>query len=103
MNPKSFQQRLEEKAAKKRSNWKNDAKERQSNNWRDYSFKIAINILREMRSQNITKEKLAQLIDVSPDFMNNVVKGKENLSLETITKIEETLNINLINIPEKNN
>lgn len=102
MDPKSFQQRLEEKAAEKRSNWKDDAKERQSNNWKDYSFKIAVNILREMRLQNITKEKLAQLIDVSPHFMNNVVKGKENLTLETITKIEETLNINLINIPESN-
>lgn len=37
-------------------------------------------------------------MDVSPQYVNKIVKGKENLSLETIAKIEEALGISLISV-----
>lgn len=37
-------------------------------------------------------------MDVTPQYVNKIVKGKENLSLETIWKIEEALGINLISV-----
>ena len=37
-------------------------------------------------------------MDVSPQYVSKIVKGKENLSLETIWKIEEALGITLISV-----
>ena len=36
---------------------------------------------------------------VSAQYINKIVKGSENLSLETISKIERALNIRLIEVP----
>ena len=46
------------------------------------------------------KETLAQMIGVSPEYMNKILKGQENLSLETIAKLSEALNIELITFPK---
>jgi len=36
---------------------------------------------------------------VTPQYINKIVKGKENLTLETIAKIEKALGITLIEVP----
>lgn len=86
------------------SSWKEEATERKNNNdWKKRSFQIAVRILREIRVQKthngMTQRKLAEAMDVSPQYINKVVKGKENLTLETISKIESVLGIQLIEIP----
>ena len=91
-------------ASKDYSNWLEEAKERQENRrWSDKSNKIAIRILREIRLQKKTKgmtqKKLAEALKVSPQYINKVVKGNENLTLETISKIEQVLGITLLEIP----
>ena len=90
-------------ASKKVSNWLNDAEIRQANKkWKDRSFKIAVRILREIRAQKningMTQRKLAEEMGVSPQYINKVVKGKENLTLETIAKIEDVLGITIIEV-----
>ena len=35
------------------------------------------------------------MISVSPQYVNKIVKGKENLTLDTISKLEQALEINL--------
>lgn len=67
--------------------------------WMDKSALIAIKILSTIRSQSITQKKLADSIGVSPQYINKVVKGQENLSLETICKIEKSLGITLVSVP----
>jgi ribosome-binding protein aMBF1 (putative translation factor) len=86
------------------SPWLEDAKKRQQNiawSWR--SFKIAVRILREIRAQKpingITKKRLAETMGVTPKYISKVVKGKENLTLETISKIEGVLGIRLVEVP----
>ncbi|OFX81522.1 MAG: hypothetical protein A2W86_08230 [Bacteroidetes bacterium GWD2_45_23] len=37
-------------------------------------------------------------MDVSPQYVSKIIKGRENLSLETIWKIEEALGITLISV-----
>lgn len=91
-------------ASGKVSNWKEEAAERKNNNdWKKRSFQIAVRILREIRAQKtqngMTQRKLAEAMGVSPQYINKVVKGKENLTLETISKIESVLGIRLIEIP----
>jgi transcriptional regulator with XRE-family HTH domain len=90
-------------ASTEKSSWLDDAKVRQSKkDWTNRSFKIAVRILREIRAQKATKgmtqKKLAQIMGVSPQYINKVVKGKENLTLETISKIEEVLGVQLIEV-----
>ncbi len=47
----------------------------------------------------MSQKDLADRIDVSPQYINKIVKGKENLSLVTICKIERVLGVTLIEIP----
>ncbi len=86
------------------STWKREAIERKVNNdWTKRSFKIAVRVLREIRVQKaengMTQKKLAEEMGVSPQYINKVLKGKENLTLETISKIETVLGITLIEVP----
>jgi transcriptional regulator with XRE-family HTH domain len=96
--------KLNKLASDKVSTWKEEAIERQNNSeWTERSFKIAVKILREIRTQKsqngMTQKKLAEEMGVTPQYINKVVKGKENLTLETISKIESVLGITLIEIP----
>lgn len=91
-------------ASGKVSTWQEEATERKNNNsWTRRSFKIAVRISREIRAQKtlngMTQKKLAKEMGVSPQYINKVIKGKENMTLETISKIESVLGITLIEIP----
>lgn len=82
------------------SNWMEQADRYENNKeWMDKSALIAIKILSTLRSQSITQKTLADDIGVSPQYINKVVKGQENLSLETICKIEKSLGITLVSVP----
>ena len=82
------------------SKWVEKAEWEISNeDWLDKSAKIALKILRTIREKDITQIKLSELLNVSPQHISKIVQGKENLTLETISKIEKVLNITLINIP----
>lgn len=79
------------------SNWLEEAKNRQKNKeWLKHSQKIAIKVLRTLREKSIKQKKLAVMISVTPQQVNKIVKGKENLTLETISKLENALEIKLI-------
>jgi transcriptional regulator with XRE-family HTH domain len=79
--------------------WMEKANWREENSaWLDKSAKIAIRILRELRAKKLSQKDLADNISVSPQYINKIVKGQENLSLETICKIERALNISLIEV-----
>lgn len=96
--------KLNKLASDKVSTWEEEAIERQNNSeWTERSFKIAVKILREIRAQKsqngMTQRRLAEEMGVSPQYINKVVKGKENLTLETISKIESVLGITLMEIP----
>ena len=91
------------KIVSEKSNWIEEAKQRQDNKaWLKHSQKIAIKILKTLRENKNNKTgissqvELAKALDVKPQYVNKLVKGKENLTLETISKIESALNIKLI-------
>ena len=80
-----------------KSNWIDKAKERQENKaWLKHSQKIAVKVLRTLREMNMKQKELAENIGVSPQQISKIIKGKENLTLETISKLENALNVNLI-------
>lgn len=93
-------EKLKKYISQKSSDWMEQADFYESNkNWLDKSALIAIKILSILRSQSITQKALAESIGGTPQYINKVVKGYENLSLETICKIERSLGITLIAVP----
>jgi len=97
-------ERINQIASTEKSGWIEDAKNRQvSKNSSTRSFQIAVRILREIRRQKpingMTQKKLAEDMGVSPQYINKVIQGKENLTLETISKIESVLGTTLIEVP----
>lgn len=89
----------------KNSKWIKDADNRIVNKkWLRYSSNIARRILASIRDKqdrgiDMNQKKLASNVGVTPQYISKVVKGKENLSLETIAKLSEALGIELITFP----
>ncbi|MEO1517715.1 MAG: helix-turn-helix transcriptional regulator [Bacteroidota bacterium] len=82
------------------SSWIAEATQRQENkDWLEASFLIALKILRYLRSNQITQKDLAKRLQFSPQYLNKLLRGKENLTLETIYKIQNEIGIPLIQIP----
>jgi len=63
------------------------------------SMELAIHIANSIEAQGISQKSLAEKLGVSPQYISRLLKGKQNLSLETITSLEFALGITLISIP----
>jgi antitoxin component HigA of HigAB toxin-antitoxin module len=73
--------------------WEDDSKYIEDNNdWLELSFKIALKVLRYLRENGMTQKALATELGFSPQYMSKVLKGRENLTLETISKIQNAIN-----------
>ena len=48
------------------------------------------------KKKGLTQAALADKIGVSQQYVSKVLKGQENLSLETLSKIERCLNLQII-------
>ena len=97
----SIYEKMAALATGEQSGWLKDAQWRIENQgWLRRSQYIALKILRTIRERKMSQKDLAELIGVSPQHVNKIVKGKENLTLETISTIEKALGIVLLEIPE---
>lgn len=79
--------------------WKQHNANRKANKtWLKKSAKIAIKINRFLKENKVSQKEMAEKMDVSPQQVNKILKGSENLKLETICKLEEVLGLELISI-----
>ena len=79
------------------SDWKAKAKYRRENReWLKKFALIAVRVLDALKAQGLSQKKLADRMSVSPQQINKIVKGQENLTLETISKLEIVLGIKII-------
>ena len=82
-----------------KSGWLEKARWRIANQeWLKKSGAIALRVLTTLKEKNMSQKTLAEIMNVSPQQVNKIVKGSENLTLETITKLEQALDIQLINV-----
>jgi ribosome-binding protein aMBF1 (putative translation factor) len=85
--------------SKEQSKWYEHAQWREENRgWLKHSQKIAIKVLSRLNELNLTKEQLSKETNIPMETINNIVKGKENLTLENISKLEVFLQINLLSL-----
>ncbi len=100
MKKSNTTERISKYIADERSDWMQQVEYFEKNReWLDKSAEIAVRILSTLSRLSLSQKDLAERTGVSPQYINKVVKGRENLSLETISKIEKALQIRLVEIP----
>lgn len=79
------------------SKWRENAQWRLDNKeWLRYSQRIAMMMLDRMEEMGLSQKSVAQRMGCSQQYVSRVLKGKENLSIETIYKIEKALELNIL-------
>ncbi len=87
--------------AKKNINWKGKALDEIRNEARlERSFAIALAVLTQLKQIGKTQTWLAEQLGCTRQYLSKIVKGKENLTLDTIVKLELALGIELIEVKE---
>lgn len=64
--------------------------------WLRYSQRIAMMMLDKMEELGMTQKLLAEKMGCSQQYVSKVLKGRENLSIETISKIEDALEMEIM-------
>lgn len=79
------------------SKWRENAEWRMSNKtWLRYSQRIAMMMLDKMEELGLTQKLVAERMGCSQQYISRVLKGTENLSIETISKIEAALGLEIL-------
>lgn len=79
------------------SKWRKNAEWRNANKtWLRYSQCIAMMMLDKMEELGLTQKSVAERMGCSQQYISRVLKGTENLSIETISKIEEALELEIL-------
>ena len=79
------------------SKWREEAEWRRENrSWLRHSQKIAVKVLLQMKQEGLTQKALAERMNCTQQYVSKILKGKENMSLETLTKLEDALCLRLI-------
>lgn len=98
----TINEKLSKLASDTPSTWKEKARYRRENRaWLRKSATIAVKVMVALRAQGMSQKDLAEKMGISPQQINKIAKGHENLTLETITKLEDALGICII--PEGEN
>lgn len=71
----------------------------ENHEWMRMSQDIALGIHRHLRLTNTTQKEFAERMGVSPAYIGKLLKGRENLTLETIWKIQELLGVSFFSSP----
>ena len=86
------------------SDWKAETRYREENwAWLKKSAVIAVRVLDALKAQGLSQKELAERMKVSPQQINKIVKGQENLTLETISNLEMALGVQILDIVSQGN
>ena len=79
------------------SKWREEAEWRRENwSWLRHSQKIAVKVLLQMKKEGLTQKVLAERMNCTQQYVSKILKGKENMSLDTLSRLENALGISLI-------
>ena len=90
----NLKEKLSKLTSDQSSTWKAKVKYRRENReWLKKSAAIAVRVLDALTEQNLSQKELAERMNISPQQISKIVKGHENLTLETISNLELALGI----------
>lgn len=68
----------------------------ENRSWLKRSQAVAIKVLVRLDELRLTQRDLATKMNVKPQYINRIVKGGENLTLDTLDRLEVALGIDLL-------
>jgi ribosome-binding protein aMBF1 (putative translation factor) len=77
--------------AEERINWRIANRQ-----WLRVSQSIGFDILEKLDDLGWTQKDLAEKMGVSPPYINKIVKGSENFTLQSLVKLQEILDIPIL-------
>jgi len=107
----NLKEKLSKLTSDQSSTWKAKVKYRRENReWLKKSAAIAVRVLDALTEQNLSQKELAERMNISPQQISKIVKGHENLTLETISNLELAVGIQIMDdkidqgktLPKKN-
>ncbi len=57
------------------------------------TFKIAIQVYNRLKELGITQKELAERLNVSKSYVSQILKGKTNMTIETMIKLSDVLDL----------
>jgi antitoxin component HigA of HigAB toxin-antitoxin module len=88
---------LESHQSKTPSKWRDEANWRRENKvWLRHSQHIAVKMLSFMKRENLTQHAMAERMNCTQQYVSKILRGTENLTLETLSKLEEVMQTQLI-------
>lgn len=88
---------LESHQSESPSQWREEAEWRRENkDWLRYSKRIAVMLLSYMKREHLTQSAMAERLDCTQQYVSKILKGNENLSLETLAKLEHATGERLV-------
>ena len=92
-------ERFEKLVTDENSGWLQKALWRKANKrWLNQSRQVALNVLETLDTKNWSQKRLAQEMGVSSQQVSKSLKGQQNLTFETVAKLENALGIRLMEI-----
>ena len=89
--------RLEKYQSSTPSRWREEAEYRVENRaCLRHSQYIAMLMLEKMDELSLTQKALAERMGCTQQYVSKILRGKENLSIETLSKIESALSLRLL-------
>ena len=80
-----------------KTDWREKAQWRRENRrWLRYSGFISMTVMHRLEELNMSQKELAEKMNCSPQYISKLLKGSENLTLDTISKLEECLELDLV-------
>lgn len=76
--------------------WEKAQWRRENRRWLRYSGYIALKVQGRLEELSLSQKELAERLSCSPQYVSKLLKGSENLTLDTISKLEECLGLDLI-------
>ena len=77
--------------------WREEAEYRRKNaRWLRYSAMISLQVRDRMTEIGMTQVVLAEKLGCTQQHISMLLKGKSNMTIETIAKLEEALDIDII-------
>ena len=78
------------------SKWRENAQWRRDNEkWLGYARFITVKVLKAMDEKSVTQAVLAERMGCTQQYVSNLLKGSSNMTLETISRLESALHIDL--------